>query len=646
MVGIEHLEILNDLAVDRDAVLAEGEVVEVHQIPLAAGELDVEVVRAGDLGNADREVIPCAKAASSLKPHLRKGRREIVEIQLHHAGIAGYTSRKGLRTVLEIELLIHDIIAVLNETDILRTGRIGGILGQDAFLCREVLRLDLLKCRTCRRRRTGRRQRHNALREGVDGQVIDVILNVHVAVTSIVPGVVGRVTRIQSTSFLPLVIHTVVVLVDDGFLEDGVRVGIGHAALNAVFVQIADRPVIRSRTGAGTGAVLDIGSTLLVDGSSLRRRNAVASEADHVVIGSRCALAGQRRGNILAVDRDGEVLIHTGGGFVLVAVVANGRPVGILGIAHAHILIQDAVAGEVQLEILVVRNRRIMESADRRFAGFERIVDVIDMTDGAIGCLVAPVIDNIVREVRRILIGDLATEITGHAMQDQVVIPCKIRASEHDTKAVDTLVMTAPRIGRTNDRVLHRVIVVLGIQTPLLIRRPAEGAVIDNGIRAIRTAPGVVAGAGRIIGTRTGADIPHDDIIAAHTELVILERNAAAARCCLTCDSHIALADHSAFELDRTADIKHDDTSGFRYRIPEGALAAVVEICNVIHRAASAAGGVLAAAHSARKCQQLSGCLRILCREEYQAGERRHGCCQSRCPSFPSLFHREHPFSV
>ena len=82
---------------------------------------------------------------------------------------------------------------------------------------------------------------------------------------------------------------------------------------------------------------------------------------------------------------------------------------------------------------------------------------------------------------------------------------------------------------------------------------------VDDRIGALCAAPCVIAGAGRGIGTRTGADEPADDIVAGHTHFVVFQRDAGAAGRGLSGDRDIALAEDIALELDRAADIEYND---------------------------------------------------------------------------------------
>ncbi len=46
-------------------------------------------------------------------------------------------------------------------------------------------------------------------------------------------------------------------------------------------------------------------------------------------------------------------------------------------------------------------------------------------------------------------------------MTDKVVVECKVASAHHKTETVNALDMTAPRIRRTDDRILHSVVVVI-----------------------------------------------------------------------------------------------------------------------------------------------------------------------------------------
>ena len=256
------------------------------------------------------------------------------------------------------------------------------------------------------------------------------------------------------------------------------------------------------------------------------------------------------------------------------------------------------------------------------------------MPDGAVGSLIAPVVDNVVSEIRHARARDFAAEITGNVVDNEIVVKGQVAVAHHDGKAVDTLVMTAPGVCGTDHGILHGIVGVVGIQTPLLIRCPADGAVIDHAVRALGAAPCIVAGAGRLIGTRTGAEVAADDIIPAECHLVVLECDARAARCRLTGNGHIAHARYRALQFDGTADVEYNDSAGFADRIAERTRAAVIEVGDVIDLAAASAGSILAAADSARKCENPACCIRPECRLECDhAAPCCHGSRQTRDPA-------------
>ena len=67
-------------------------------------------------------------------------------------------------------------------------------------------------------------------------------------------------------------------------------------------------------------------------------------------------------------------------------------------------------------------------------------------------------------------------------MYDQIVIPGHIGTTQHDSKTMDALAVIGEGIGRADDGILYRQIVALGIQPPLLIVCPPQGAMIHNGL--------------------------------------------------------------------------------------------------------------------------------------------------------------------
>lgn len=101
---------------------------------------------------------------------------------------------------------------------------------------------------------------------------------------------------------------------------------------------------------------------------------------------------------------------------------------------------------------------------------------------------------------------------------------------------------------------------------------------IYDRIGALCAAPSIIAGAGTFVGPRTGAEIAHDDIVAAHAEFVVLQRNAAAAGRGLSGNGNIVRADDISRQFNRSADIKYDNAIRLADGIAERARARIVQM--------------------------------------------------------------------
>ena len=66
------------------------------------------------------------------------------------------------------------------------------------------------------------------------------------------------------------------------------------------------------------------------------------------------------------------------------------------------------------------------------------------MADRAVCRLIAPVVDDIVGEIRHARARDLAAEVAGDIVDNEVVVEGQTAVAHHDRKAVDALVMAAP----------------------------------------------------------------------------------------------------------------------------------------------------------------------------------------------------------
>ena len=187
--------------------------------------------------------------------------------------------------------------------------------------------------------------------------------------------------------------------------------------------------------------------------------------------------------------------------------------------------VQYPVSGHVKSVVLRRRSARDVYKAVAAFcgrSGFEGVVYVVDMSKRAVRGLVAPVVDNVVYKIHRVRTHDLAPEVSGKAVAYEVVMPGILSFPEHGAEAVRALRVVGYAVGRAYYRVLNGLVHVLRIQPELLVVGPADRAVVDYRVGALRAAPSVViAGAVSLLaGTR--GDEPYYDIVSAHSEFTAL----------------------------------------------------------------------------------------------------------------------------
>ena len=136
---------------------------------------------------------------------------------------------------------------------------------------------------------------------------------------------------------------------------------------------------------------------------------------------------------------------------------------------------------------------------------FKSIIHIINMADSSVCRLIAPVIDYIIGEIRSFGTDYLTSEISWNVVYYQIVVKGQIASSHHKSEAVNALNVSAPRICRTYNRILHCIMIVVWIKSPLLICSPAHRAMIYYWVWAFSTAPCIIAWACGLVGTGTWA---------------------------------------------------------------------------------------------------------------------------------------------
>ena len=162
------------------------------------------------------------------------------------------------------------------------------------------------------------------------------------------------------------------------------------------------------------------------------------------------------------------------------------------------------------------------------------------MSYRAVSGLIAPVVDDVVGKVGNSCAGDFSAEVSRYVVDYEVVVVGEIAVAHHDPEAVNALVMTSPRVCRSDDRILHGVVGVVGVKSPLLVGSPANRAVVNDAVRAFRAAPCVVSGARSIVRTRTRAEIAADYIVSAESHFIVFESDTGAAGSSLSRDSYVS----------------------------------------------------------------------------------------------------------
>jgi hypothetical protein len=64
---------------------------------------------------------------------------------------------------------------------------------------------------------------------------------------------------------------------------------------------------------------------------------------------------------------------------------------------------------------------------------------------------------------------DTVIDKKGNVVYDEVVVEAEIAVTHHYTEAVYALVVSAPGVSRTDDGILHGVVIVVGVETPLFV---------------------------------------------------------------------------------------------------------------------------------------------------------------------------------